>query len=123
MERSVPLLYHLAKVLGPHRCGHFAEKLAMVSYAIRGFAPLKVPQNLAQTDLIVRRGSLIVLVEVKFRGSRQRGQFAVTPNQKQRLQRQMHAVSGRFSNCTVRLEVFLVFLQFPFCKRIRNPYL
>lgn len=123
MNRSVPLLTRLAKQLGPHRCGVLAEKMALVSYLIRGYQPLVIPQRIAQTDLILRRGSLILLVEVKFRSQFHRTHTAVTPVQRKRLEHQMRALVGRFPQCAFRIELCFVTLKFPFIERIQTPYI
>ncbi len=118
MTQSLPLLSRLAKRLPTHVRGALAEKAALVSYLIHGFMPLAVPQALAQTDLTLRRRRLILLVEVKYRTSRTRGHLALTPAQKERLNRQARSVSARYPDCTVRLEVCLFFPHYPFYQRI-----
>lgn len=118
MTQSLPLLHHLAKRMSPHLRGRLAEKVALVSYLIRGFRPLAVPQALAQTDLTLRRGALIVLVEVKYRVTRQRAHLALTPVQRQRLTRQARTVAARYHGCTVRVEACLVFPGWPFLECI-----
>ena len=118
MTRSLPLLQRLAKHLATHTRGQVAENVALVSYRISGFSRLYVPQPLAQTDLTLRRGNLVLLVEVKYRSSRARGHVAFSPTQKQRLLRQALLVAGRMPGATVRLEVCLVFPHWPFLQRI-----
>ncbi len=118
MTPSLPLLSRLAKHLPPHLRGAMAEKAALVSYLIRGYSVLSVSQHLAQTDLTLRRGSLILLVEVKYRSSQQRAHLALTPVQYQRLHRQARSVAARYQSCTVRLEVCLLFPHYPFLQRI-----
>ncbi|TKW60910.1 MAG: hypothetical protein DI628_08475 [Blastochloris viridis] len=118
MMQSLPLLSRLAKRLPVHVRGALAEKAALVSYLIRGFTPLTVSQHLAQTDLTLRRGNLILLVEVKYRTTRERGHLALTPAQKARLNRQARSVAARYPACTVRLEVCLLFPHWPFQQRI-----
>jgi len=122
MMRSLPLLSRLAKRLPTHTRGALAEKAALVSYLIRGYTPLAVPQHLAQTDLTLRRGHLILLVEVKYRTTRERGHLALTPTQKARLNRQARSVAARYPACTVRLEIFLLFPHWPFyqCIPVRD---
>jgi len=123
MTNSLTPLSSLAKRLHPHLRGQLAEKLALVSYMAAGWRPLRqMPQNLAQTDLTLIRGHTILLVEVKYRSSRGRGHVAVTSAQRQRLNRQMIAVSGRYPQHSVGMDIFLVFPQWPFTQRIRNPY-
>lgn len=118
MMQSLPLLSRLAKRLPVHARGALAEKAALVSYLIRGFTPLTVSQHLAQTDLTLRRGNLILLVEVKYRTTRERGHLALTPAQKAHLNRQARSVAARYPACTVRLEVCLLFPHWPFQQRI-----
>lgn len=118
MTPSLPLLTRLAKRLSAHGRGALAEKAAMVSYRLRGYRTLSVPQNLAQTDLTLRRKSLIVLVEVKYRTTQQRGHLAFTPAQQARLVRQARSIAARYPECTVRLELCLVFPYVPFVQCI-----
>lgn len=123
MEPSLTPLRRLAKRLHPHLRGWLSEKLALAYYMAHGFLPIRhVHQSLAQTDLILIRSDLILLVEVKYRSSQGRGHVAVTQGQQGRLTRQMQAIAGRYPGYTIRLELFLVFPHRPFCQRIRNPY-
>ena len=118
MTASLPLLTRLAKRLAPATRGRLAEALALLIYLPRGFWPLRVPQRLAQTDLTLRRGHLIVLVEVKYRTTRTRGHLALTPAQRQRLHRQAASVAARHPGCTVRIELCLLFPHWPFVQCI-----
>ena len=123
MESSLTLLRRLAKRLHPHLRGGLAEKLALVYYLMHGYLPIgRVHQGLAQTDLTLMRDDVIILVEVKYRSSRGWGHVALTPPQRERLKRQMQAISGRYPGYTVRLELLLVFPHCPFWQRIREPY-
>jgi Holliday junction resolvase-like predicted endonuclease len=123
MDTSLTPLRRLAKLIHPHLRGWLAEKLALGYYMARGFLPIRhVRQALAQTDLILIRGDLILLVEVKFRSSQGRGHVALTTGQRQRLNRQMLAIAGKYPGYTIRLEVFLVFPHRPFWQRIPNPF-
>lgn len=123
MDTNLTPLRRLAKRLHPHLRGWLAEKGALAYYMAHGYLPIRhVHQGLAQTDLTLIRGDLILLVEVKYRSAQGRGHVAVTRSQQQRLQRQMHAIAGRYPGYTVRLELFLVFPHHPFCQRIPNPY-
>lgn len=95
----------------------------MVFYIAHGFKPLTgLRQGLAQTDLTVVRGSTLLLVEVKYRSSRSRGHVALGQAQRDRLARQMRALAGRYPKYTLRIELFLIFPQWPFYQRISQPY-
>lgn len=124
MKRSLTPLPQLAKRLNPHLRGQLAEKAALLYYLLHGYRPLiGLSRALAQTDLTLTCGQTILLVEVKYRSSRNRGHLAVTPAQQGRLTRQMRALAGRFPSHTLRLEVFLVFPHWPFLQRIQQPYI
>lgn len=123
MVFSLPPLSTLAKRLHPHLRGQLSEKLALAYYLAYGYRPLRLPgRALAQTDLTLIRRHTILLVEVKYRTTRERGHVAITPAQHQRLTRQMLSLAGKYPRHTLRLEVFLVFPSWPFVQRIHNPY-
>lgn len=123
MSRSLTPLRHLAKRLHPHLRGALAEKLALAYYVTHRYLPLRSSRHvLAQTDLTVVCGTHILMVEVKYRASRERGHLALTPAQHQRLQRQMRLLAGQYPGHTIGLEVFLVFPHWPFYQRISQPY-
>lgn len=87
----------------------------------KGYRPAPRPvRMLAQTDLLLRRGKVLVLVEVKARASESRAQLALGPGQRARLGRQARALAGRWPQYTVRLDMLLVFPQWPFFRHMEN---
>lgn len=118
MRPSLPLLPSLAKRLHPHVRGKMAEMLAHIVYGLHGYTPAPRPARaLAQTDLLLRRRTTLLLVEVKYRASQAAAQTALTPAQTARLTRQARALAGRYPTATIRLEVLLVFPRYPFIQR------
>lgn len=101
--------------------GRWAESFAHIILCCKGYRPAPRPARmLAQTDLLLRKGQTLALVEVKARTSESRAHLALTPAQKARLGRQARALAGRYPQYTVRLDLLLVFPQFPFFRHIRN---
>jgi putative endonuclease len=120
MAPTLTLLQRLAKRLHPHTRGRLAEKLALLTYLARGWRPAPRPwRALAQTDLLLRRGQTLLLVEVKYRATPQSATKAVSPAQKQRLIRQMRALAGRHPTYTLAVEVCTLTLAPPSLARTR----
>lgn len=105
--------------LSAHVKGYLAEKLALLWYIAHGYAPVFKPRRMpVQTDLLMKRGRTVVMVEVKYRATRSRGQWALHPEQKRRLHRQLTLLAGRYPGYGVRLDMFLVFPYWPFTQCI-----
>lgn len=121
MTPNLTFLLRLAKRLHPHTRGALAEKTALVFYALRGWRRAPRPwRALAQTDLLLTKRQSLLVVEVKYRPTRARGQTALAPAQRARLLRQMRALAARHPRHTVALEVLLVFPHWPFVQRARQ---
>ena len=100
--------------------GVFAEKLALLYLMSRGYRPVARPKRrpLAQTDLLVRRGHHLVLVEVKYRQDALHASFALGPAQLRRLQTEARALASFFPTSTIRIDALLLFKAYPFIKHI-----
>jgi Holliday junction resolvase-like predicted endonuclease len=118
MRRSLNALTALAKRLHPHTRGRLAEHLALLYFLLQGYRPAPRPARaLAQTDLLLRRGHSLVLVEVKFRT--RHGFPPLSPAQQQRLWRQARALAARYPNLTVRLDLCYLTLLPPRLTHLR----
>lgn len=76
----------------------------------RGFA-IGRGRGAGEVDLIVRRGTVLALVEVKARASLENAATAITPGQQERYRRAAQAfLAGRgdLAGCAVRFDVVLV---------------
>jgi putative endonuclease len=96
-----------------HRDGRGAERLAAVWLMLKGWRVLgmriKTPQG--EIDLLVRRGSVVAVVEVKRRRTLDEALGAVRPAQRERLRRAGEALVGRradLAGCAVRLDLVAV---------------
>jgi putative endonuclease len=72
---------------GAERRGRFAERLAMLALALKGYRLLKLrfKSGLGEIDLIMRKGEVTAFIEVKTRISRDLAIEAVTPRQARRI--------------------------------------
>lgn len=96
-----------------YRLGLRAEGFAALLLRLKGYRilarRLKTPAG--EIDMVVRRGRVIALVEVKARGASGRAAEALTPRQQQRLQRAAAHFLGRnpaLSNLDLRFDMVLV---------------
>ena len=96
-----------------YRLGLRAEGFAALLLRLKGYRilarRLKTPAG--EIDMVVRRGRVIALVEVKARGASGRAVEALTPRQQQRLQRAAAHFLGRnpaLSNLDLRFDMVLV---------------
>jgi Holliday junction resolvase-like predicted endonuclease len=97
--------------------GKIAEAAALAAYILRGYLPARrSPRALAQTDLLLTRGQVLVLVEVKYRPHETIAHIALTPAQKQRLQREANALQKLYPHHAIRLDLCLVFPHRPFIR-------
>jgi len=98
--------------------GLWAERLAAVWLQLKGWRVLarrhagKRGSGIGEVDLIVRRGSVLAFVEIKFRPSLTQAAFAISTNQKKRIVRGAKAfisANPQMSNLTIRFDAVLVF--------------
>lgn len=95
------------------RRGRLAERLAAWLLRLKGYQVLgrnlALPQG--EIDLLVRRGNILVVVEVKQRPDLAAALDAVSPRQRARLQRAALAVLARrpdLGRCQIRFDIVAV---------------
>ena len=93
--------------------GRGAETLALLYLLAKGYRPaarrLKTP--VGEIDLVMRRGDILAVVEVKARPDLDRAAEAITPRQRQRLQRAAEwLIAGKpaFAGLSIRFDAVLV---------------
>ena len=89
------------------RRGRIMEKFAALFFLAKGYAIIarraRTPRG--EIDLIVRRGNVLVLVEVKTRASLDEGLGAVNAHQQKRIIDAFNwwlARHSRYANCSIR---------------------
>ena len=95
------------------RRGRFAETAARVLLALKGYRVLgrRVRTPYGEIDLVVRRGHVLVFVEVKARDEMAKAAEAVSPRQRQRIVRAAAWWLARrpaFGNHLMRFDAVLV---------------
>ena len=100
-----------------NQSGKFAEFLAVTYFLAHGYSLVKrnyitgKGTGAGEIDLIVKRGKLLVFVEVKKRTNLETAAYAISSAQQQRLWKaaenfvQTHA---EFADCEIRFDAFLV---------------
>ena len=70
------------------RKGRFVENLALLLFLFKGYWPLarRYRTKRGEIDLILRRGSLLVFLEVKLRSDHETAAHAISPSQKRRIE-------------------------------------
>lgn len=100
--------------------GKLAEFMAMIYLLCKGYLPIAKNYvtgrgtHAGEVDLIVKKGRMIVFVEVKKRGDLERAAYAITEKQKQRIIRGAEVFlkkHPRYDDCAVRFDAVLV--EFP----------
>lgn len=96
-----------------HRAGKWAEWLALLVLLAKAYRPLawryKTPYG--EIDLVMRRGEVLVFVEVKGRADAQAALWAVGPRNQARVVRaaqQFIATHPQHASCTLRFDVVTV---------------
>ncbi|MFQ5563120.1 MAG: YraN family protein [Parvularculaceae bacterium] len=95
------------------RAGRLAEILAALYLSLKGFAILerRFRAGGGETDLIARRGRLLVFVEVKRRASLDDAVFAVTPRGRRRIEAAARAYLSRrpvLADADIRYDIMAV---------------
>ena len=103
--------------------GVFFENAARQLLRLKGYKILSQNKNWGgvEIDILARKKRTLVLVEVKYRQSRDKGHIALHPEQRQRLHRQGQQLAEDtpyFKDA--RLDVVLFFPHRPFVQHIRN---
>jgi Holliday junction resolvase-like predicted endonuclease len=102
--------------------GKLGEGVALAWYLLLGWRPMRRPRREAvQTDLLLRRGTSLMLVEVKTRGRQLPYERLLGAAQRRRLQRQAAWWAARYPALTVRLELAQVTPGWPLVQRYAVP--
>lgn len=98
--------------------GKLGEGVALLWYLLQGWQPHQRPRHeRVQTDLLLRRGQTLLLVEVKARWQPQPFERLVSPQQRKRLHQQVAWWAAQHPSLTVRLEVAQVTWSWPLVRR------
>ena len=113
-----------------YHSGHFAETLALAYLRLKGYSKLAdnyvtgKGTGAGEVDLIVRKGNIIVFVEVKKRTTIENAAYAITIKQQTRIRRAAEAFLAaypQYANCDIRFDAVLV--QFPYkIEHIKNAF-
>ncbi len=116
------MLTRLFAAIPPHMLGYLGEITALFYYLLQGYMPLKQTRRQpVQVDLLLVRGTTLVLVEVKTRAHL--GFFPpLSHSQQQRLQLQAKRLAAKFPSHTVRLDLCLVQPNRPWITRYALPF-
>lgn len=116
---SLPSLPRLVNKLHPHARGRLAEAAALLYFLLHGYTPAARPRRApTQTDLLLRRGATLLVVEVKFRPTEAKGHLALSPAQAARLKREAHRLAALHPTLSVRADTLLVFPAWPFLRHV-----
>lgn len=88
--------------------GRLAESYACARLMLKGYWPVasRFKTPVGEIDLIMRRGSKLVFVEVKYRNNLESGLYALQPKQAGRLQK---AAAYYLAGCPIRPHITLQF--------------
>lgn len=95
------------------RRGRWAETLAFLYLLLKGYRPVvrRMKTPVGELDLVMRRGDVLVVVEVKARPSLAQAAEAIRPRQQQRLARATEwLLAGRpaLAELSIRFDAVLV---------------
>lgn len=116
--------HSISRRLSKRAKGRFFEFCARQLLRLKGYKILATNRRTigVETDILALKGHTLVLVEVKYRQSRDKAHVAIHPKQQERLQRQAHELAHRYPQVdAVRLDVVLFFPHAPFVEYIENP--
>ena len=100
--------------------GIFGEYLAMGYFMVKGYHVLhhSYKGKFAEVDLVLLKGNILCLAEVKYRKNKESAHYAIMPAQRERLLRQAQAFLDRYPASDLRLDAFLVNPSWPFIEHI-----
>ena len=101
--------------------GEIGEWIAYFYFLLRGYR-VKRDQKLSgvQIDIVAKRGSEVVLVEVKSRKSKSNDHTLVSNNQLKRIKTASKTVATQNNACDVRIDLFVVYFLPLRLEHIRN---
>jgi putative endonuclease len=104
------VLYPLKKKKKAYLKGIWAEKIAGLYLQFNGYIILerRFKTPFGEIDLISRKGSTIIAVEVKTRATYEKAAFSVTPFQMKRIQNALSFYARRCSSLDLRFDVILI---------------
>ncbi|MCP5405666.1 MAG: YraN family protein [Pseudomonadaceae bacterium] len=119
MPARVPALARLVNCLHPHTKGWLAEKLAFFYLLTHGYLPARRPTTAhVQTDLLLCRGRILLLVEVKYRPTATAAALAISPTQRARLTREARRLAALYPAYALRADIIAVFPRWPFLSHL-----
>lgn len=104
--------------------GKLFEALARLLLRLKGCRILAKNSRTAgiEADILALKGRTLLVVEVKYRQTRDKAHQALHPKQRARLQRQAHELAHRYPQVeNVQLDVVLFFPHAPFVEYLKNP--
>lgn len=98
--------------------GRFAENLASLWLQVKGYRILarNSRKGGVEVDILAARGDTLCVVEVKFRQNMQLADLAITPAQRERLQKQVRYWQQKTRQQNVRFDIVAVSPQWPFVR-------
>lgn len=107
-----------------HLCGKTAEYMSIFWLILKGYKPLVMNDTVGgiETDIIASKKNDIVLVEVKWRQSKDKAHMAIHPQQKARLQRKLRVLKKNHPDKNLSIHLMLICPTPPFIEHIKNPF-
>tara|TARA_R110000868_G_scaffold218576_1_gene468993 strand:+ start:139844 stop:140182 length:339 start_codon:yes stop_codon:yes gene_type:complete len=104
--------------------GKVGEYLALIMLITKGYRPILMndKKGRVEADIIAIRGKSAVLVEVKWRQSKEKGHWAVQPGQQKRLLRKLKMLSSHYPYLEARVDLVLIYPSPPFIEHIKNAF-
>lgn len=110
-----------------YQWGHWAEIFSMIALWLKGYRILKrrFKTKYGEIDLVAKRGSLLVFVEVKARQDFEKGACAIHSKNRRRVEKasqffiQTHT---RLQNCEIRYDAMIV-SPFSYPKHIKRAWI
>lgn len=104
--------------------GLVGEWLAVLLLLVKGYKPLTMNDKKAgiEGDIIACKGNNLVLVEVKWRQSAEKGHIAVHPSQQRRLYKKLRNLQCIHKGKNLRIDLVLIYPTPPFIEHIENAF-
>ena len=120
--RKIPDLWGFAKK--SHTKGKIAEFLATwcLLSKLYKIKHKNIRSSLAEADIVAIKQHTLVIVEVKYRGTRESAHRAIRPTQKNRLLRKALELQEKCECDEIRLDAVLVFPHWPFVEHVKRAW-
>lgn len=107
-----------------HIKGKTGELLAFLYLIVKGYKPLSMNDNAGgiESDILAVKGDSLIIVEVKWRKTKEKAHQSIHPTQRARLKRKLRMLQKKYPEKSLSIDLMLICTTPPFIEHITNPF-